>query len=149
MTAFSSELSSPAAAEPRAGTALRQARRTLQVLVVEDEPLTAQIFALALARDGMEVDVCKNGLQAERRIAQRRPSAVVLDMSLPLRSGADLLRHLRRSGLHDLPVIVVSGADRRLAGITHGELWPGAWIDKPVRPRDLVAIVREFLPEPR
>lgn len=149
MTAPSPILHAPDAAQPRAATAQRSAQRTLRVLVVEDEPLTAQIFALALARDGMEVDVCKNGLQAQNRIAQRLPSAVVLDMSLPLRSGADLLRHLRASGLRDLPVIVVSGADRREVGLAHADLWPGAWVDKPVRPRDLVAVVREFLPDAR
>lgn len=149
MTATSSIVRPPAIALPRAATAQQPAQRTLRVLVVEDEPLTAQIFALALARDGMEVDVCRNGLQAQKRIEQRRPSAVVLDMSLPLRTGADLLRHMRASGLRDLPVIVVSGADRRDVGLAHGVLWPGAWVDKPVRPRDLVAVVREFLPDAR
>jgi DNA-binding response OmpR family regulator len=143
MTAPSLATTAPAdvAAQPRPAAAQRATQRTLRVLVVEDEPLTAQIFALALARDGMDVDVCRNGLQAQKRIEQRRPSAVVLDMSLPLRSGADLLRHLRAVGLRDLPVIVF--------GLAHVDLWPGAWVDKPVRPRDLVAVVREFLTDPR
>jgi DNA-binding response OmpR family regulator len=151
MTAPSLATTAPAdvAAQPRPAAAQRATQRTLRVLVVEDEPLTAQIFALALARDGMDVDVCRNGLQAQKRIEQRRPSAVVLDMSLPLRSGADLLRHLRAVGLRDLPVIVVSGADRRDFGLAHVDLWPGAWVDKPVRPRNLVAVVREFLTDPR
>lgn len=151
MTAPSLATTAPAdvAAQPRPAAAQRATRRTLRVLVVEDEPLTAQIFALALTRDGMDVDVCRNGLQAQERIEQRPPNAVVLDMSLPLRSGADLLRHLRAVGLRELPVIVVSGADRRNFGLAHADLWPGAWVDKPVRPRDLVAVVREFLTDPR
>ncbi|MBM3961222.1 MAG: response regulator transcription factor [Planctomycetes bacterium] len=150
MTAPSLATTAPAgvAAQPRPA-APRPTPRTLRVLVVEDDPLTAQTFALALTRDGMDVDVCCNGLQAQERIEQCPPNAVVLDMSLPLRSGADLLRHLRAVGLRDLPVIVVSGADRQDFGLAHAELWPGAWVDKPLRPRDLVAVVREFLTDPR
>ncbi|MFN6147465.1 MAG: response regulator transcription factor [Planctomycetota bacterium] len=151
MTAPSTALqaAAPAVAQPCAATTNRRTQPTMRVLVVEDDPLTAQIFAQALARDGLEVDVCRDGLQARTRIAQRRPNAVVLDMSLPRRSGGDVLRDLRGAGLRDLPVIVVSGADRRDVGLSHVELWPGAWICKPIRPRDLVALVREFLPEPR
>lgn len=127
----------------------RRASQTARILLIEDEPLTAQVFAMALRRDGMQVDVCGNGLQARQRVEQLQPTAVVLDMSLPFRSGADVLRDLRAAGYRELPILVVSGSDRDEAAITSAELWPGAWIHKPIRPRDLVAVVREFLPDAR
>lgn len=130
-------------------TTPRKSAATARILLVEDEPLTAQVFAMALRRDGMQVDVCSNGLHARQRVQERKPTAVILDMSLPFRSGAEVLRDLRAAGLRDLPILIVSGSDRREADITSAELWPGAWIDKPIRPRDLVAVVREFLPDAR
>lgn len=120
-------------------------QRSTRVLLVEDEPLTAEVFARALARDGHVVDVAKDGLQALRRLREHTPSLVVLDMSLPTLSGADVVRDLRRAGHLDLPIVVVSGSDRRQTSLTAAELWPGAWLVKPVKPRDLVALVRELV----
>jgi DNA-binding response OmpR family regulator len=134
---------------PLSKHAPQRREQTARILVVEDEPLTAQIFALALTRDGLQVDVCRNGLRVLERVEAQRPSAVVLDMSLPFRSGAQILRDLRQAGWRDLPVLVVSGSPRSDLDVTGAELWPGAWVEKPVRPRDLVALVREFLPDAR
>ncbi|MBL8748420.1 MAG: response regulator [Planctomycetes bacterium] len=122
-------------------------QRGSRVLLVEDEPLTAEVFARALSRDGHEVEVARDGLQALRRLHDRAPTLVVLDMSLPTVSGADVVRRLRADGHIDLPVVVVSGSSRAQAGLTSTELWPGLWVEKPVKPRDLVQVVREFLRE--
>lgn len=137
----------PAVAAPQHTITKQQTHRTTRVLLVEDEPLTAEVFARALARDGHQVDVAKDGLQALRRLREHLPTLVVLDMSLPAMSGADVLRDLRAAGHVDLPVIVVSGSDRNQTNLTTGELWPGAWLSKPVKPRDLVALVRQLTDE--
>jgi len=121
--------------------------RSTRVLLVEDEPLTAQVFARALSRDGHVVEVASDGMQALRRLRDRLPALVVLDMSLPALSGADVVRRLRADGHLNLPIIVVSGSSRRSADLHDAELWPGTWIEKPVKPRDLVRIVREFTRE--
>jgi DNA-binding response OmpR family regulator len=118
--------------------------RSTRVLLVEDEPLTAEVFARALVRDGHVVDVARDGLQALRRLRERLPSLVVLDMSLPTLSGADVVRELREAGHRDLPIVVVSGSDRRDTTLTAAELWPGAWLCKPIKPRELVAVVRDL-----
>jgi two-component system, OmpR family, response regulator RegX3 len=119
-------------------------QRSTRVLLVEDEPLTSEVFARALSRDGHVVDVAKDGLQALRRLRERLPSIVVLDMSLPALSGADVVRELRSSGHLDLPIVVVSGSDRRDTRLSDAELTPGAWLCKPLKPRELVAMVRQL-----
>ncbi len=122
-------------------------QRSTRVLLVEDEPLTAEVFARALARDGHVVDVASDGLQALRRLRDNLPSVVVLDMSLPAISGANVVRQLREDGHRDLPIVVVSGSARRDSTLTPAELWPGTWLEKPIKPRDLVAVVRNFARE--
>mgnify|MGYP002626048825 CR=1 FL=1 len=121
-------------AEPRS--------RSTRVLLVEDEPLTAEVFARALTRAGHVVDVAKDGLQALRRLRERAPSIVVLDMSLPALSGAAVVREVRASFRRDLPIVVVSGSDPRETRLTEQDLEPGIWLAKPIKPRRLVAIVR-------
>lgn len=119
--------------------------RSTRVLLVEDEPLTAEVFANALARDGHRVDVARDGLQALRRLHDHPPSIVVLDMSLPAVSGAEIVRRLRAEGHTRLPIVVVSGSSRAETDLGIAELWPGTWLDKPVKPRELVRIVRQFV----
>lgn len=118
---------------------------TTRILLVEDEPLTAEVFARALSRDGHVVEVARDGHQALRRFADHRPSLVVLDMSLPNLSGTDVVRRLRADGHRYVPILVVSGSARQLANLRDDELRPGTWLEKPIKPRDLVRIVREHL----
>jgi DNA-binding response OmpR family regulator len=122
----------------------RTARRT-RVLVVEDEPVTAEVFARALQRDGHSVRVARDGNQAVHALRDHPPDLVVLDMNLPTLPGTEILLRLRgtRAGL-TVPVVVVSGAERARTGIDEACLCPGRWLRKPVRPRDLVAAVREL-----
>jgi DNA-binding response OmpR family regulator len=133
-----------AAGAPLETTARTPTQRGTRVLLVEDEPLTAEVFARSLVRDGHVVDVARDGLQALRRLRERMPSLVVLDMSLPALGGADVVRELRAAGHTDLPIVVVSGSERRDTSLTEAELWPGAWLCKPIKPRQLVAIVRDL-----
>lgn len=133
-----------AAAAPEHTVCRATTQRSTRVLLVEDEALTAEVFALALARDGHVVDVAKDGLQALRRLRDHLPTVVVLDMNLPALSGAQVVRDLRAAGHIDLPIVVVSGSDRSQTSLTTAELWPGAWLHKPVKPRDLVTLVREL-----
>lgn len=119
--------------------------RTTRILLVEDEPLTAEVFARALSRDGHVVEVARDGLQALRRFHDRMPSLIVLDMSLPALSGSEILQRLRSEGHLNLPIVVVSGSPRSATAIDEAALQPGTWLEKPVKPRDLVRIVRELV----
>ena len=125
-------------------TARESVARGMRILLVEDEPLTAEVLARALARDGHIVDVARDGLQAMRQLRDRLPNLVVLDMMLPAIPGADVVRKLRQDGHLDLPIIVVSGSPRRQADLSDRELSPGTWLEKPVKPRRLVQVVRAF-----
>lgn len=115
-----------------------------RVLVVEDEPLTAEVFARALQRAGHDVEVARDGLQALRRMQDHAPAIVVLDMSLPALSGVSVVRELRSCGFEDLPIVVVSGSRREDTSLRDDELQPGDWMLKPVKPRDLVARVQQL-----
>ncbi|HZN39395.1 MAG TPA: response regulator [Planctomycetota bacterium] len=125
-------------------TARESVARGMRILLVEDEPLTAEVFTRALLRDGHLVDVARDGLQAMRQLRDRLPNLVILDMMLPAIPGADVVRKLREGGHLDLPIIVVSGSPRRQTDLSDRELSPGTWLEKPVKPRRLVQVVRAF-----
>ena len=133
----------PSCASQRTHHPQRTSRST-RVLLVEDEPLTAEVFARALTRAGHVVDVARDGLQALRHLRDRTPSVLVLDMSLPALSGAAVVRELRASGKVDVPVVVVSGSEQRQCALTDETLSPGVWLTKPVKPRQLIEVVRSL-----
>lgn len=130
---------------PKRTANINRTAKSTRVLLVEDEPLTAEVFAKALTRAGHIVDVAKDGLQALRQLRERTPSLVVLDMSLPTLSGSSVIRELRESGAVDIPVVIVSGSDQSQSSLTDAELQPGIWLTKPIKPRQLVSIVSDMI----
>lgn len=88
-------------------------RRT-RILVIEDEPRIAQFLVKGLGRDGHEVLVAEDGEVGMFLVLQEAFDAVVLDLTLPRRSGLEVLRDLRHRH-PDLPVIMLTGHDDPVA----------------------------------
>ena len=84
---------------------------TAKLLVVDDEPRTAELTAELLRRAGYVVEVAVSGTEALARVRASSPDLMLLDYEMPdmeapevldlLRSGADRL---------DFPVIILTGA---------------------------------------
>jgi DNA-binding NarL/FixJ family response regulator len=86
-----------------------------QILIVDDHPMMRQGLAQLIE---CEPDLCACGQadtagQALSAVAAQRPDLVLVDISLPDRSGLELIKDLH--ALHpDLPVLVVSMHDEAL-----------------------------------
>jgi len=81
------------------------------VLVVDDDRQMLDLLQLMLSRAGYKV-VLADGALAALELLEREPvSAVVLDIMMPVRSGIEVLEHMRwNPKLAKLPVIVLSAA---------------------------------------
>lgn len=80
------------------------------ILVIEDEPATAELFAEILRLGGYRVRKAHGSAAAITLINTNRPLAVLLDIMMPDVSGLEVLRYIRRDpALENVPVIVVSG----------------------------------------
>lgn len=80
-----------------------------RVLVVEDDADLRELWVVVLRAAGHEVVEARDGAQAYDRM-KRKPSAVVLDLAMPVVDGYEFLRQLRSSSRYaSVPVIVVSG----------------------------------------
>jgi CheY-like chemotaxis protein len=80
------------------------------ILVVDDEPLIALALEAALEDAGHQVATAANGRQGLERLAEApRPDLVLLDMMMPVMSGAAMLAAMAADpGLAGIPVIVLS-----------------------------------------
>jgi two-component system cell cycle response regulator DivK len=118
------------------------------VLYVEDNEYNRKIVRQLLSRTSYRLVEAADGERALDLVREERPDLVLMDVQLPRMSGLDATRALRADPVTaDLPVIVVtsfalSGDDQRAmaAGAS-------AYLAKPYSPRDLLALIRKFLPE--
>lgn len=86
------------------------------VLVVDDEPDIAGLLVALLESEGYHTVVATSGGEALELIAQMKPAAVVLDLSLPDIDGCEVLRQLKAGRASaSIPVIVVSAYTGRLS----------------------------------
>ncbi len=116
------------------------------VVVVDDEPDTAEMFADMIRLSGFTVLKCYGSQEALSVIKEKRPDAVVLDVMMPDASGLDVLRYLKRhEELRHIPVVVVSA--RTLPEDVRAALEAGAstYLTKPVAFLELKQAVEEVL----
>jgi two-component system response regulator (stage 0 sporulation protein F) len=85
---------------------------TTRVLIVEDDVDLREILELALGEEGYAVAAAGNGLEAiVSLIFGDRPDALLLNLHMPVLSGADVLDVLRVDpAWARLPVILMTGA---------------------------------------
>jgi DNA-binding response OmpR family regulator len=109
-----------------------------KIVIIEDEPDTAEMYAEMMRISGYEVVKFFGGSSAVAQIAEQKPCAVVLDLMMPDISGLEVLQYMKAEPkLSDIPVIIVS-AKTLPADIDEG-LNAGAsvYLTKPVSFSDL------------
>lgn len=114
-----------------------------RIVIVEDEPDTAEMFAEMMRLSGYQVMKSYGGTAAIALIAEAKPDAVILDVMMPDLSGLEVLRFIRRDPrLAHIPVIVVS-AKSLPTDIREGlEAGASVYLTKPVAFQDLNNAVR-------
>ena len=116
------------------------------ILIVEDELPLITLLRYNLEEAGFEVDEATNGDEALISVQERRPDLVVLDWMLPVVSGIEVCRQLRRRReTRDLPVIMLTARSEeadRVRGLDSGA---DDYIAKPFSPKELIARVRAVL----
>lgn len=69
----------------------------LQILVAEDDRVTADILGFNLRRRGLNFEICSDGQSAWERLQVVRPQLLITDHQMPRLSGVDLIRRIRET----------------------------------------------------
>ena len=115
----------------------------MRLLVVEDEPKTAQYLQKGLSENGFVVDVAPDGVDGLHLALSADYDLVVLDVMLPGIDGWQVIRELRRQKA--TPVLFLSARGKvedRVAGL---ELGGDDYLVKPFAFSELLARVRTLL----
>ncbi len=116
------------------------------VLVVEDEAAMATMLRYNLEKQGFRVDEATDGEEALTRISETPPDIVLLDWMLPVMSGLEVCRQIRRRpATRDLPVIMVTARTEDQDAVRGLNTGADDYITKPFSTEALIARMRALL----
>lgn len=116
----------------------------VSILVVDDEPVLAEMISMALRYEGWNITTAGDGSSALAAARAARPDAVVLDVMLPDMDGLAVLGALRRQH-PELPVLLLTAKDAvedRIAGLSAGG---DDYVTKPFSLEEVVLRLRALL----
>ena len=121
---------------------------TKRILVIEDTEDNRQIIGDLLNSAGYELIEALDGLEGVAAAEREHPDLILMDIQLPGIDGYEATRRIRAVlALAAVPIIAVTSyalsgdeAKTRAAGCD-------GYVAKPFSPRQLLAKIREFLPE--
>ena len=113
------------------------------VLVIEDDPNTANLVVLYLVNEGFNAIQANNGRTGLAMAEKRKPDLVILDLMLPEMDGWEVCRRLRKAS--DVPVIMLTARGEEIDRVSGLTLGADDYVVKPFSPRELVARVQAVL----
>lgn len=115
----------------------------MRVLLAEDDTAISEPLTRALRREGYDVTVCGDGLDALRQ-AQSTPDLVILDIGLPGMDGLEVCRRLRADGRAG-PVLMLTARADEVDTVVGLDAGADDYVTKPFRLAELLARVRALL----
>jgi DNA-binding response OmpR family regulator len=117
-----------------------------RILIAEDEPRLASFLEKGLRAQGFATTVVADGTAASAIAHDDEFDLLVLDLGLPGKPGADVLRDMRLAG-NRMPVLILTARDdldTTVAGLEGGA---DDYVTKPFRFEELLARIRARLRE--
>jgi len=115
-----------------------------QILLVEDNPLTAKGLKYLLEREQYQVTHAANLQAARQQLQAQTYDLVLLDVALPDGEGFALVKSLPESR-QAVPVIFITARDEEVDIVQGLELGAADYITKPFRNRELLLRIRNHL----
>ena len=116
--------------------------KSIRVLIVEDDPDTADAIRTVLAHWGHEVWIARDGATGIDLAARFRPDVAMIDLSLPDIDGFEIARQIRNHPGRAAPVLVAAtGFDTRAVRLAAGEVGFDHFLTKPFDLKKLRAVL--------
>ncbi len=115
-----------------------------RILVVDDDNNILELVKIYLLKEGYEVVLARNGVEALEKMQQDTPHLMVLDIMMPELDGWEVCRKLRNQG-NRIPIILLTAKGEDYDKILGLELGADDYLTKPFNPRELLARIKAVL----
>lgn len=114
-----------------------------KVLVVDDERNIVELLKFNLEKEGYDVVVAYDGIEAVKLARDERPDLIILDIMLPGQGGLEVCRQIRKE--MKTPILMATAKGEEIDKILGLELGADDYVTKPFSPRELLARVKAIL----
>ena len=125
----------------------RRACDMIKVLIIEDEPLIAELYAKALGNREFEVAIANGSAEGIEMAKTKPPEIILLDIMMPEPNGIQVLEALKTDEVSkNIPVIMLtnlSGKNDVNHALSKGAL--GYWVKSDILPVSMGEKIKEAL----
>lgn len=120
----------------------------IKILVADDNPMQRKMLTLSLSddKDVVVKGEAETGEEVLRMIEENSFDVIILDVSLPKKSGIEVLKQLRAMG-NKIPVIIVSGYPREDFEYAVLAMGAFAYLEKNDVPDIIIETIRACVPD--
>ena len=115
-----------------------------KVLIAEDDRMVQKALLRLFEHAGFSVDIASDGRSALEAFHATIPAAVVLDLGLPIMTGQEVCREIRRES-RTVPIIILIALSDVRHKVLLLEMGADSYMTKPFSPRELLARVRALI----
>lgn len=120
-----------------------------KILVIDDSPTFRKLLRFVLEKKGYSVNEANNGEVGLQAIARELFDLIILDMSMPVKNGLEVLETLKDKKDFSVPILILSAdkeEESKAAGIAFGASY---YLTKPFKPAEVIARIEDILTERR
>ena len=118
-----------------------------KILVIDDSPTLRKLLRFFLKKKGYDVFEAHNGRVGLEAIAKDTFDLIILDMTMPVMDGAQVLKQLKEMKEFNIPILILSAdkeEESKAIGISLGASY---YMTKPFKPHEVVARIQEIFKE--
>ena len=115
-------------------------KKTLKLLIIEDDQKIASFMTLSLKTQGYEVLSASNGKNGILSFCNNAPDIILLDLGLPDMDGIDIIHEIRK--VSQIPILVVSAREFENDKIAALDAGANDYVTKPFSMAELSARIR-------
>ncbi|HFQ5385298.1 TPA: response regulator [Vibrio vulnificus] len=117
-----------------------------KLIIVEDDIKLQQMLSDYFMSQGFSVITVDNGMDAPEMILNEKPALVLLDLMLPGQDGLSVCRQIRDA--YNGKILMLTASDDDFDHVAALEIGADDFVNKPIKPRVLLARVRMLLRRP-
>ena len=120
-----------------------------QVLVADDSATIQKVVELTLSRSGVKLIQARSGEEALRKARETKPDLMLIDHSMPDRTGQQLCAEVRKDPrLRDVPIILMAAALEPIDEAAARGAGASDVVSKPFESQALIDKVKQLLASP-
>ncbi|MCZ8023760.1 MAG: response regulator transcription factor [Cyclobacteriaceae bacterium] len=116
----------------------------MKILLVEDEPKTAEYIKIGLTENGFDVELAANGQKALQEVISKPYDLLITDIIMPGMDGRELVKEVRKTN-QDIPVLMLTALGTTEEIVVGFETGADDYLVKPFEFKELLVRIKSLL----